>query len=246
MTLAYLSFLAAAPLPPAGDSIRVETTTLLPGGDLIAVTVAARGETFDVSDGGAGRMAMLALGVQDLTRADMRRGAEVAGELGLVFDGQGFVAPDLSAAQVAAGVAYVADACRTWTAAAIEGRAKRAARNLAGEVAGRLREILPDFPIDENRELLGASTKRHNFDVVVALRGDRFAAFDLVAPAAASIAATHLKFFDLFQAHQDWPREAVVEDLSAWAADDLAVMQQVSSHVRGLTGSWADLTQLGG
>ena len=46
------------------------------------------------------------------------------------------------------------------------------------------------------------------------------------------------------QAHADWPREAVVETLSAWASEDLAVMQQVSSHVRGIEGSWADLERI--
>ena len=36
-------------------------------------------------------------------------------------------------------------------------------------------------------------------------------------------------------------REALVADLSEWASEDLAMMQQVATGVRGIGGAWDDL-----
>nr|QQZ49219.1 hypothetical protein JKL49_19115 [Phenylobacterium glaciei] len=65
-----------------------------------------------------------------------------------------------------------------------------------------------------------------------------------MTPSPASIAPAHLKLYDLRQAHADWPREVVVEDLSAWPSEDLAIMQQVADHVRDFKAPWNDLRQL--
>jgi hypothetical protein len=247
VTLTHPAFATLPMIASIGDedAARVETTTLLPGGGLVTLTVRAVAEGYMVSDDGAGRMTMLALGVQDLTRGDTRRGNELAEAHGLVFDGQGFSASEVSTDRLPAAIAYVADACRAWAAGAIEARARRTERDLAERTIERLRAALPAARIETGRSLLGASTKRHEFDIVVTLPHERFAVFEMLTPAAVSMASVHMKFYDLLQAHADWPREAVVEDLSVWSSEDLAVMQQVASHVRGFESSWADLGRLG-
>lgn len=246
MTQTHVAFLARPlPAPTAdGDAVRVETTTLLPGGGLVTVSVRAGAGGYGVSDDGAGRTAILALGVQDLTSWDARRGHDLAEAAGLVFDGEGFSLSDVSPGQLPAAIAYVADACRTWTAAALEARAHRVRRDLKARTEARIRAVLPGLPIDLDRQLLGVSTKRHTIDMVVTLPGDRLALFEALSPAPTSMASVHMKFHDIMQAHADWPREAVVDDLSQWPSEDLAVMQQVASHVRGVEGSWADLTAI--
>jgi len=234
---------AATPGAP-DDGVRIETTTLLPGGALATLTARPGAGGFVVSDDGAGRMALLALGVQDLNRGDTRRGKEIAEARGIDFGAEGFSASEVSADQLTAAVAYVADACRAWVEGALESRAFRTQRDLTERATEYLRVVLPGLIIDRDRELLGVSTKRHRFDLVVTLPGDRLAMFEALTPAPVSMASVHFKFHDLMQAHGDWPREAVVEDLSAWTSQDLAAMQQVSSHVRGIDGSWADLASL--
>ena len=47
-----------------------------------------------------------------------------------------------------------------------------------------------------------------------------------VPPAPASIAAAQLKFSDLKQEDETWPREAVVDDFSKWPSEDLAIMRE--------------------
>lgn len=226
------------------QALRVETGTLLPGGGVVTVAVRHAPGGFEVDDEAGGRGALLSLGVSDLSRGDTRRGNELAASGGLLFDGERFRAVEVSGDRLLSAIAYVADACRAWTAGALEARTRRTERDLAERSLQQLRSIFPSFAIDRDRELSGASTKKHRFDIIVTLPGDRFAMFEMLAPSAASVAAAHLKFYDLLQAQAAWPREAVVEDLSGWPADDLAIMQQVATHVRGLDSSWTDIEKL--
>ena len=239
-----LMFTGAPVLELGADPVRVETTTLLPGGALATLSVRRAPDGYQVSDDGAGRSSMLALGVQDLTRGDARRANDIATARGISFDGQGFSIVGVSIDQLTAAIAYVADASRAWAVAAIDARSARHHVDLTDRAKARLQASLPGLQIDADRELVGISTKRHRFDLVVALPGDRLALFETITPAPASMAAAHMKFFDLMQAHVDWPREAVVESLADWASEDLAVMQQVSSHVRGVESQWSDLQAL--
>lgn len=246
MTEPFLSFLTSTDRQARtrDGELRFETTTLLPGGGLISVTLRPDADGYRVSDGGAGRAALLALGVQDLGRGDARRGHDLAEAYGLAFDGEGFSLSSVSADQATAAVAYVAEACRAWCAGALEARARRTERDVAERTVERLRRLSPGVQLDTDRELLGASTKRHRFDIVATLPKDRLAVFEIVSTAPVSIASTHMKFYDLMQVNPDWPREAVADDLSLWPAADIAVVQQVASHVRGLDRAWTDLDRL--
>ncbi|MBR7620379.1 hypothetical protein JKL49_13370 [Phenylobacterium sp. 20VBR1] len=225
-------------------STRVETTTLLPGGGVATVSVRPAGDSFVVSDDGAARETMLSLGLADFTRGDARRAREIAQARGLSFERDTFMLQGVGPDQIGAAIAYVADATRTLVAEALEARTRRSQRDLVSRTIDRLHELLPSATVDAERELLGASTKAHRFDLVMSLPGDRYAVFQTVTPSPASIAPAHLKLYDLRQAHADWPREVVVEDLSAWPSEDLAIMQQVADHVRDFKAPWNDLRQL--
>lgn len=223
---------------------RVETTTLLPGGGVATVSVRPAGDGFVVSDDGAARETMLSLGLADFTRGDTRRGRDIAALRGLSFERDTFMLRGVGADQIGAAIAYVADATRTLVAEALDARTRRSQRDLVSRTVERLHDLLPGTTVEAERELLGASTKAHRFDLVVTLPGDRYAVFQTVTPSPASIAPAHLKLYDLRQAHADWPREVVVDDLSAWPGEDLAILQQVADHVRDFKAPWTDLRQL--
>lgn len=235
---------AAAAAVAAPEGARIETTTLLPGGGVAAVSVRPAGESFVVSDEGVARSALLTLMVHDLAVADFRRGREIAEASGLTFDDDAFSLGDVSLAQLPAAVAFVADASRAWVQAVLDRRARRAERDLTHRTAERLGEIFPAARVEREGELMGASTKTHKFDFVVTLVGGRYAAVQTVSAAPTSIAATHLKFHDLSLAHPEWPREAIVENYAFWRADDLAIMTQVSTNVRDFAKPWSDLAAL--
>lgn len=223
---------------------RVETTTLLPGGAIATLTLRQTGEHFSVDDEGGGRAAIAALGFQNLTRADARRGSEIARKLGLVFVDDNFILKDVSFGQLSSAIVYVAEASRAWAAATVEAHQKIRHRDLVGRAVERLRTSLPTMDVQIERELPGASNKLHRFDMIVSLPRERFAVFETLLPASSSIAAAHLKFYDIKQAHPEWPREAMVEDFSEWASEDLAMLQQVSSGVREINTPWDDLKRL--
>lgn len=227
------------------EPARVATTTLLPSGAMAAVLVrpAANGRFF-VTDDGAGRKDLLALGYGDVTGGDKRRGNDIATRLGLVFDGSGFSIREVTADQLTGAIVFVAEAAREWASAAAENAAKRVEANLVRRTEDRIRTVLPKAKIAHEAELAGASTKRHRFDLVLELSQDRKAVFEVVAPNPNSLSAAHLKLFDLQEAHPDWPREAVTERLQDWSSADMTLLARVASHVRAMDQNWQDLPGL--
>jgi hypothetical protein len=226
------------------DAHRVETTTLLPGGAIVSVRLRHAVSGFVVDDEAVGRTVLSELGVQDLTGADTRRGNQIADARGVRFDGASFSLDEVSEDGLQSAIVYVADASRSWVEAALDARARRPSTDLTARSKDKLRAILPNVRIELDRELIGESSKRHRFDIVVSLANDRLALFQTLTLSPNALAAAYLKFDDVMRAHPDWPREAVVEDLSIWPSPDLAVMQHVTTHVRSLVSDWSDLTKL--
>lgn len=224
--------------------MRVETTTLLPDGSLATLTLRTRGDDFAVSDDAMGRMILTTLGIPSLTAADLRRGSEIADGLGVTFKAGAFAIEQVGIDQLQAAISYVAEACRHWTSATLDVRQRTRQKDLVRRAIERLRASFPNSQMDIERELPGASNKLHRFDVVIGLPRERLVLFEILVPAASSMAAAHLKFYDLRQAHPDWPREGVVEDLADWSTEDLAVMRQVTSGIHGIGTPWHDLERL--
>ncbi len=234
---------ASGSMPESG--LRVPTTTLLPGGTPATVLIrSTKGDRFVVSDDESALEEILSLGHLHLTRGDTRKAGEIAERLGVSFDGNGFFISDVSREQLMAAVTYVAEAARCWASEVILAAQRRHTRSIREQTGERLKRIFPARAIAHERELVGASNKRHRFDFVVDLADDRHALFEIVSPAPASLSAVHLKFFDLGQAHEDWPREAVVETLRNWNAEDISLLAQVATHVRDLRTDWNDLQRL--
>lgn len=224
---------------------QVITTTLLPSGALASVTVCPRPNgAFSVSDDQAGWNDLLALGHDELTGGDTRRGKAIAERLGLLFDGKGFFLQEVTADQLTGAIVFIAEAAREWATSAAENSTRRIEVALTRRVEDRIRSILPKARIAREAELTGASTKKHKFDLVVELSEERKAVFEVVAPNANSLSSTHLKLFDLMGAHPDWPREAVTEHLEDWAAADMTLLAGVATHVRGMDRDWRDLPEL--
>lgn len=231
-------------LASAGAS-QVLTTTLLPSGALTSVTVRPRGDgAFQVSDEGAGWKDLLALGFGELTGGDRKRGDLIAERLGLAFDGRAFHIQEVTADQLPGAIVFVAEAAREWSAAAADKAARRSETALVRRVEDKIRALFPSAKIAREAEVAGASTKRHRFDLVLDLPGERKALFEAVSPNPKSLSAAHLKLFDIKEAHPEWLREAVTERLADWGSADMALLAKVATHVRAMDREWRDLGAL--
>lgn len=226
-------------------STRIATTTVLPSGNLATVLVRPSvNGLFSVSDDRAGPDDLLAMGFFDQTGHDRRRGDDIANRFGLRFKDGEFSIREVSADQLTAAIVFVAEATREWSTAAAENASKRLEVDLGRKLEKQLRTIAPKAKLLKEVEIAGGSTKRHRFDFVLELSGDRKAVFEVVTPNANSLSAAHLKLFDLKDAHPEWPREAVTERLDLWAPADMALLAGVATHVRSLDGDWGDLSSL--
>lgn len=222
---------------------RVSTTTLLPSGAVATVAVRpSPNGTYFVSDQGAGFEDLRALGHLDLNGGDKKRASAVASRLGLTFDGSGFSLREVTADQLAGAIIFVAEAVREWTQATAEHAIRRSEVSIARRVEERIRAALPSAQVDRERELPGASTKKHRFDLVLSLPGERKAVFEVVTPNPNSLSSAHLKLFDLMAAHPEWPREVVTERLDEWDSADMTLLAGVATHVRGMDREWSDLS----
>lgn len=239
-----MSFLAEPPRRTVESPIQFATTTLLPGGGLVVLNAQHHGRAWRVDDGGVGVETLLSLGVFDLGGRDTRRGEAIAERYGLAFDGASFSVDEVSDDQLQAAMTYVADAARAWAEQTLEARASRRRVEDREVVEAKLRRAIPGAKIDAGRAVAGHSSKQHEFDFVIELPGQRLAVFEALTPNPNAVASAYLKFDDVMRAHADWPREALIERFSDWAAPDLAVLQNVASHVRDLEADWSDLGAL--
>ncbi|MFN7320279.1 MAG: hypothetical protein ACK5TM_04480 [Methylobacterium sp.] len=227
-----------------GD-MRLTTTTLLPSGALVDVLVRRDGiDHYSLSDDGSALADLAALGHGVLTPADRRRGGDIAERFGLTYASDEFMLREVSPQQLAAAVVYVAEAARLWASEVIASSRRRRERDLGTIVEQRLRDVFPAAKINRDFEVMGASTKRHRFDMMIELPGDRHAVIELVSPHPNSVAAAHLKLFDLKEGKPEWWREVVTEQLADWAAPDMAVLNRVATHVRDRDSDWSDMAKL--
>lgn len=226
----------------ADGVIRVPTTTLFPSGELISLTVVpTRSGRFRVSDDGLGRTAVLDEGVHHMRPGDRKRAEAIADFSGLRFEGEAFVADDVSADNLASAMALVAEASRSWAAQMLDRSTRNRERALFEVVKDKLERAYSTPMVHSKIAVLGASSSQYDFDFGVKLNSGRFALFEIISPAPPSVAFAHTKFSDVQRAQPDWPREAVVEDLNAWPSESLALISQVTSHVRPASADWKDL-----
>lgn len=223
------------------DGVRVPTTTLLPGGSVLSVLVTSQGaDRFRVSDAGGARLAMLELGIAALRPADKKRATELADEAGLTFDAESFSLSNVTVDQIGAAVVHIADVSRRWANLVTEKTRASVLRPVSDVVAQHLERLAPNRVV-RDAKMLGESSVQHEFDFAVIFGDERRALFEIVSPTMQSISLAHTKLGDLGRAHADWPREAVIEDPSEWAAEHIALLQQVSTHIRPANTGWDDV-----
>lgn len=226
----------------ADGQIHVPTTTLFPSGDVInlAITPNRRGG-YRVSDEGLGRTAVLDEGVHHMRPGDRRRAEIIAEQSGLRFEGDAFVADDVRVQNLVTAMAIVAEASRAWATQMVERSARHRERALFDAVKEKLERAYSTPMVQSKVPVLGASSSQYDFDFGVKLSDGRLALFEIISPAPPSVAFAHTKFSDVQRAQPDWPREAVVENLNNWPSESLALISQVTSHVRPAGADWKDL-----
>jgi hypothetical protein len=181
------------------------------------------------------------LGHFEMAGGDTRRGNAIAERLGLSFNDGGFSVRDVAADQLAGAIVFVAEATRQWASRTAEKAIQRAEAIIASRVEERILDIVPDAQIERDRDIAGASTKKHRFDLVLSLAGGRKAVFEILSPNTNALSSTHMKLFDLQAAHPDWPREVITNRLEDWPPADMNLLSGVASHVRDLQHAWPDL-----
>lgn len=206
----------------------------------LAVTPNRRGG-YRVSDDGLGRTAVLDEGVHSMKPGDRRRAEAIAEQFGIRFEGEAFVADDVAAQNLTAAMALVAEASRAWASHMLDRSAKRRERALLDIVREKLERAYSTPMVQAKVPVLGASSSQYDFDFGVKLSDGRLALFEVISPAPPSVAFAHTKFSDVQRAQPEWPREAVVENLNDWPSESLALISQVTSHVRPASIDWKDL-----
>lgn len=225
-----------------GDEVFMPTTTLLPGGELATVVIRAdEGGLFSVSDNGSGREAALNQGVFTLGIGARRKATKIAESSGLHVDGDAFVLRRVSSTRLVSAISFVADASRIWAEYIVMSASSAQTANISDVVQEKLERVYTPGRVRRQVQVLGASTTQYEFDFSVEIDGGGMALFEIVGPSIQSIAFAHTKFSDVARAHQRWPREAVVEDLSAWTSDQTSLLSQVTSHIRSANEAWDNL-----
>lgn len=226
----------------ADGLIRVPTTTLFPSGEVINLAISPnRTGGFRVSDDGLGRTAVLDEGVHHMRPGDRRRAEAIAEQSGIRFEGDAFVVDDVAAQNLVTAMALVAEASRAWATQMLERSVRNRERALVEVVREKLERAYSSPMVQSKLAVLGASSSQYDFDFGVKLSDGRIALFEIISPAPPSVAFAHTKFSDVQRARPDWPREAVVENLSDWPSESLALLSQVTSHVRPASVEWRDL-----
>lgn len=229
----------------ADGQIRVPTTTLFPSGDVVSLLITPnRRGGYRVSDSGLGRTAVLDDGVHHLRPGDRRRAEAIAEQSGIRFEGESFVAEDVAVQNIVPAMALVAEASRAWATQMLERSARSRERALFDVVKEKLERAYSTPMVQSKVPVLGASSSQYDFDFGVKLSDGRLALFEIISPAPPSVAFAHTKFSDVQRAQPEWPREAVVENLGDWPSESLALISQVTSHVRPAGADWKDLPLL--
>lgn len=228
-TLIERSLAGFTGLRPDHGGIAVATHCLYPGGDGVAVHVDIEAAGYRVSDDGGGWTALLQAGI-DPSPSQLRRAHAVADEGGVSFRDGAFITDEIGESQLGAAILMVANASQRWARDVLDEQGRRVERDLKRRVFEQLKRIFPAHAIEQDRSIVGDSTKSYHIAQTVKLV-DCLLLIEPVANQANALAATFLKFSDIGKAQPDWPREAVIQGKSSWKAEDVNVLTEVSTGV---------------
>jgi hypothetical protein len=228
-TLIERSLAGFSTLRQDGGGVAVSTHCLYPGGDGVTVRVDVESAGYRVSDDGGGWTALLQAGI-DPSPSQLRRAHSVAEDGGIAFDEGAFLADEIGESQLGAAILMVANASQRWVRDVLDEQERRVERDLKRRVLEQLKRLFPAHAIEQDRSIAGDSTKAYHIAQIVKL-DNRLLLIEPVANQANALAATFLKFSDIGKAHNDWPREAVIQGKSSWRAEDVNVLAEVSTGV---------------
>jgi hypothetical protein len=201
----------------------IRTPVLLPTGSSVVVVVEEGGPgSWHLTDLGQGLELAIDLGIE----RGYRQQAEAMGAKGgLAFKGDTFLVQNLRRDQLAAGIAFIADAvAKSLDRARIAADGRKPAD--IEQLVARLGRLFEPRRVTKSAPIQGASTHEWRIDALVTTDGHT-AAFDLVTPHANSVAATTTKFHDLARLDHPPARIAVVQSKKAMG-DLLAVTAQAA------------------
>ncbi|MBF0166873.1 MAG: hypothetical protein HQL45_04505 [Alphaproteobacteria bacterium] len=211
------------------DGVRVGTQVLYPDGDCVSVTVSREADAYSVSDGALGWSTLLANGV-DINKTTIKKAEVVARDMGLSLTKGCFTLSCVNQGQLGAAIVVVANASQRWVYETLRDHHLQAESSLRQRVNDILISIFPRKSVHHGEFVDGDSTKKYRVANVVHLDG-RKVLFDSVVNHPIAIASTHLKFSDIGRGFPDFGREAVVQGLGGWNAEDVNILATVSTGI---------------
>ena len=212
------------PEPRLSDrGVSVPTHCLYPSNSVVKVTVAGGEDQFVVDDNAGSLEELEAVKIAPQNAA--RLIVSVARSAGLeVSKGGAIYSRRVPSSELEATIVLVANASKS-AAQHLLDTVKPPRRNLR-LVVERLLEKEFKSRWTRDSKIVGASNKKHKFDYVVQLKGDRQLLLDVVVPEASSINAAVVAHLDVSHGNFEHLEQRIVyDDQQVWSSADLALLK---------------------
>ena len=208
---------------PADRGISVPTHCLYPSNSVVKVVVEGGEDQFVVDDN-AGALEELDE-VKVAPQNSNRLIASVVRPLGLyVSEGGAIFSRRIPSSELEATIVLVANASKSAAEHLLE-VVRPPRRNLRQTVERLLDKEFSNKWIRDSK-IVGASNKKHKFDYVVQLKGDRQLLLDVVVPEASSINAAVVAHLDVNHGGDEKLEQRIVyDDEQPWSSSDLALLK---------------------
>jgi len=212
------------PEPRLSDrGVSVPTHCLYPSNSVVKVTVAGGADLFVVDDNGGSleELEEVKIAPQNASRLIHKlarsRGLDVS-KSGAIYS------RSVPSGELEATIVLVANASKE-AAEHLLDTVRPPRRNLR-LVVERLLEKEFHSRWSRDSKIVGASNKRHTFDYVVQLRGDRQLILDVVVPESSSINAAVVAHLDVRHGNSEKLEQRIVyDDQQVWSSSDLALLK---------------------
>lgn len=211
-----------------GDAIRIETHCLYADGQGVAVTLFRRSpDVWVATDAGEGWNVLRDHLLNPSPRSAARRADAIKRNMGVSYQGGEWEVECRSLNQIIGSVLLIANASQAWvekmiSAEAVHGRAEVVEEKLQN----MLREVFGERRVERETKIKGLN-KVYDVSTIVALKNNKFAAFEVVTPFPTSIYPAYTKFSDISHSKSKPVYMAVaLEGMDRlWKSDDLALLR---------------------
>jgi hypothetical protein len=188
-----------------GQTARLSTPLLYPGGTMIGVEISRLRDGFLVTDAGGARREAGMLGGE---RTFMRIAGDVAQRYGVRFDQNMIFDVEVADDELVVAVISVANAAKSAVETTALHLAATEHSDYRAMLWNRLEHIYEPKLISRNRPIRGSSDE-WRFDAVVTI-GSNLALFELVSPHANAVSSAVTKFLDIRDLGEAAPRRVAV------------------------------------